>query len=298
MFSTRNVRTFPWMRIIVTIVSLQFVSSILMAGNPLKVEKTARGKEYYWIVRDSLEWDRADYSDFYEIYLTPIEGWLFEDCTQLFIDGKLQFEPTFFSSSEYVEDMWCDGPQIGVRGNDFKRLEVYFYPDMTRTDSVSYSLKGRTKFANNVYDLAGEIKVKRIYHVLDENIDFLNYYVIIADYDFNEKGGGNLRGILGAYAYVDDDNPNVLRLDDRFFDADGYQNRSFIGIWQSGKCPVIVERCVWGDYRLPFTFDFDIGDGEMRVNPKYASPEWEIYYYELEDCANGKEQMKYKNPWW
>lgn len=79
-------------------------------------------------------------------------------------------------------------------------------------------------------------------------------------------------------------------------------NRTYVGIWQSYGDPTVVKRCIWGDYRLPFSFDFDIGDGEMGINPKYISPEWESYlqriYTDIENLENGRPRSTYKNPWW
>lgn len=54
--------------------------------SPLKIERDALGAVYYWIDNNALDLARIDYSDLYETYMTPIEGQLFEDCTQLFID--------------------------------------------------------------------------------------------------------------------------------------------------------------------------------------------------------------------
>ena len=42
-------------------------------------------------------------------------------------------------------------------------------------------------------------------------------------------------------------------------------NRSYVGTWQSYKNPTTVKRCMWGDNRLPFRFDFDIGAGEIAI---------------------------------
>lgn len=81
----------------------------------------------------------------------------------------------------------------------------------------------------------------------------------------------------------------MIRLD---IDVGGgeFNKRNYVGIWQSYKAKA-VKRCVWGDYRLPYTFDFDIGSEDMRINPKYNSPEWEQWQYEMH---NPKE----KNRWW
>lgn len=57
-------------------------------------------------------------------------------------------------------------------------------------------------------------------------------------------------------------------------------NRNYVGIWQNYKTKAL-KRCIWGEYRLPYTFDFDIGDEDMHVNPKYNSPEWEQWQSEI-----------------
>ena len=59
---------------------------------------------------------------------------------------------------------------------------------------------------------------------------------------------------------------------------------------------------MWGDNRLPFRFDFDIGAGEIRVNPKYASPEWDRFLQwkdlDIVEPESGDSRATYKNPWW
>ena len=69
--------------------------------SPLKIERDALGAAYYWIDNNALDLARIDYSDLYETYMTPIEGQLFEDCTQLFIEGKLRLESTFLKTYRY-----------------------------------------------------------------------------------------------------------------------------------------------------------------------------------------------------
>ena len=104
-------------------------------ANPLKIERDALGAVYYWIDNNALDLARIDYSDLYETYMTPIEGQLFEDCTQIFIEGKLRLEPTFLKTYSYWGGHTYDAPVDGVLGNDFRRIEVYFYPDAVKTDS-------------------------------------------------------------------------------------------------------------------------------------------------------------------
>ena len=98
--------------------------------------------------------------------MTPIEGQLFKDCTQQFIDGKLLIGTGLFSKHTLtlIGETTIDTPVNGVLGNDFRRIEVYFYPDAVKSDSVTYFVKGRTKVKKNVCDFTGEVKIKKIYH--------------------------------------------------------------------------------------------------------------------------------------
>ena len=66
--------------------------------SPLKIERDALGAVYYWVDNNAFDLGLIDYSDLYETYMTPIEEQLFEDCTQLFIKGKLRLEPAFLKT--------------------------------------------------------------------------------------------------------------------------------------------------------------------------------------------------------
>jgi hypothetical protein len=76
--------------------------------------------------------------------------------------------------------------------------------------------------------------------------------------------------------------------------ADGYNNRTFVGTWISYSMKA-VKKCIWGDYRLPFTFDFDCGDGEMHVCEKYVQNGWTTFNSSEEyDVTGDKAILK----WW
>lgn len=280
-------------------------NSVQRGKSPLRIEVDNNGDAYYWLNNYALDFDIADYSDLFETYMTPIEGWAFDDCTQLFIDGKLQLEPNFLTNYSRYDGNSYNGPADGILGNDFKRIEIYFYPNAVMSDSVTYSVHGRTKVKNNICDFTGKVKIKKIYCIYDR--DYSDYYfAIIADYTLKENstqnGSGEFRGIMGAYGYVTNEVPNVILVDNRDDVADGYMNRSYVGTWRSYQDSSLVKRCVWGDYRLPFSLDFDVGDGEMVVNSKYSSPEWDALKqgkdYDFTELPNGNYRVTYKNPWW
>ena len=154
---------------------------------------------------------------------------------------------------------------------------------------------------NNICDFYGDIKIIKGFEFIITEEGWPHSGIIFAEYNFKEDNtqshSGMFSGIVESSFYIDD-TTNTIRLDESWDIADGYCNNTFVGIWQSyenGK----IKKCIWGDYRLPFTFDFDIGDGEMEVNSKYVKNGWESF--------NSREEYKYneetqsnelKNKWW
>ncbi len=78
--------------------------------------------------------------------------------------------------------------------------------------------------------------------------------------------------------------------------ADGYNNRTYVGTWTNFKGSA-QKKCIWGDYRLPYTFDFDCGDGEMIINEKYKKNGWESFGDGSEFEFIG-DSFYVKNKWW
>lgn len=287
--------------------SLLFPGSI-SGTNLAKEDNTASINPFYYSTR--LDINQVDFSDLYEVYMTPKKSDSVKDYTQLFIDGKLSLDPTFFNTYKEYESEQFYLPTNGILGNNFSRIEIFFYPNVTKTDALTYSVNGRTKVRNNICDFSGEIKIKKVYCFTaglgpDE---YFPYYNIIAEYtlkeDPSQKGSGVLQGIFGAYGYINEDDPGVIKVDDRMDVADGYENRNYIGTWRSYNNPAIVKRCIWGDNRIPYSFDFDSGVGEIIVNSKYASPEWdrfmqhEDFEYLPQMDPDGRFIYRYKDPWW
>lgn len=256
-------------------------------------------------VDHSLDINIVDYSDAH--YNDMVAGCK-DDRTQQFIDGNLQLAPTFFNSTEISDSIEYGTPQNGILGDDFKRIEVYFYPGATKISPLTYAVRGRTKVKDNVCDFTGRINIRKVFRYDTDLPDIVkDEYVIVADYileeDSTQNGSGVFKGVVGAYGYIPvDGDPNVIIVNDLNDVADGYENRTYVGQWSSYRTPSVVKRCVWGDYRLPYSFDFDCGDGELVPNPKYASPEWERYIYGEDviytEPVNHEYKRIYKSPWW
>ena len=63
-----------------------------------------------------------------------------------------------------------------------------------------------------------------------------------------------------------------------FIQSDGSRNYQFFGTW---TCYTTKKTSVasWGEYRIPCSGDFDLGDGDFGPNPKYWQYGWEEFRY-------------------
>lgn len=63
-----------------------------------------------------------------------------------------------------------------------------------------------------------------------------------------------------------------------FVQSDGSRNYQFLGTWTSYKTKK-TSVASWGEYRIPCSGDFDLGDGDFGPNPKYWQYGWEEFRY-------------------
>lgn len=112
-----------------------------------------------------------------------------------------------------------------------------------------------------------------------KNSGFQSEGLVLANYELHEKPSqkysGVFKGVMTLYWYVDKD--GIIKYDDIGSSyQDGYNNNEYIGTWtlygrKTGKV------ANWGEYRIPFSGDLDIGASEFYANRKYESRGWEDY---------------------
>lgn len=255
---------------------------------------------YYPKLREYVDSKQIDFSSEYKKWLIPDNSEKFVDITHELLGNGYVFERALFNSEQFTyenidgESYYKETSFNGILGDKYTLIELFIHPEVERIDSLTFKVKGKSKVGKNICDFTGEIQIEHIYNIWERanDPDSPNYYVMVCNYLFTEDkaqyGTGFFKGTYGAYCYIDKANKKIC-LD---IDAGGGElnNRNYVGIWQSYKTKA-VKRCIWGDYRLPYTFDFDIGDEDMRVNPKYNSPEWEEWQSEI---VNPEE----KKHWW
>lgn len=165
-------------------------------------------------------------------------------------------------------------PIDGILGNDYQRIRISFTPGIKQDSSLLFHINGNTKTQKASCNFDGYIKIQKVVTLTE--IDRPPYSLMIGEYFFREDpiqaGRGIFKGTCCYYILIDDKNKQIS-LDDEDGIADGYYNKTHVGTWESYKTKTI-KKCIWGDGRLPYTFRFDIGDGETIVNPVYRQNGW------------------------
>ena len=179
---------------------------------------------------------------------------------------------------------------LGFIGDDYKRLYMFF-SSITRSSENKdlYNVKGVSVVGNNRCKFEGTIKLRQIrqfktfhYGVDDEHKDdgIKAEGLLIADYEFmedsNDSHSGIFSGVMTNYWYLD--RHDVLKYDNIEWFSDRYRNNQFIGKWTQYKSK-ISKICNWGERRIPFSGDLDIGAGEFSPNPKYNNSGWADYKF-------------------
>ena len=192
--------------------------------------------------------------------------------------------------------------QNGVIGKNYQRIQVHFSKITRSNDDFSvYLVEGKSKVNNNICSFKGEIKLmKLLAYEGCENDDFDKCCSLFASYKFyedsTENHSGIFTGVVESIVYIDDAKKEVL-LDEASLGADGYWNNTFVGIWTNYKNKQ-SKKCIWGDYRLPFSFEFDCGDGEMRICDEYVKNGWQTFNDMSEYIQADEYKWELKNKWW
>jgi hypothetical protein len=105
--------------------------------------------------------------------------------------------------------------------------------------------------------------------------------ILIGKYEFEENPiqdhTGRFQGILTLNWYLD--KFGIIHYDNIEWHSDNYRNNQYIGTW-TGFNSNEVKCCNWGECRIPFSEDLDIGAGEFSPNPKYFDKGWKDFKIE------------------
>ncbi|MEJ2105645.1 MAG: hypothetical protein P8X47_13885, partial [Ignavibacteriaceae bacterium] len=263
----------------------------LMAENsnfsiiPSIVNKVAR---CYWESKDVKENqnDRVDYS----------KKW-FSENYNLSVPNKDILSDI---KSQDISHIWMktlNKTTNGVFGKNYRRIEFVFENVSKVKNNDEYIVNGKDRMKGKICSFTGNLNVTHAIKYDERDIDLS--IIILGEYELIEIANtletGKFMGIFCTYCYYDTVNQR-LELDDRWSVADGYMNNTFVGIWRDLKNGYDY-KCIWGDHRLPYTGDFDVGTGEFAPNDKYLKYGWENYTKAY--LGGDKKALEIENiKWW
>ena len=137
----------------------------------------------------------------------------------------------------------------------------------------------------NIDEFNGTIKIsnirkfKPLLHGCEDEYKYKNYkgeFVLLGDYVFQEnsqqKHAGVFKGTFRSDFFIG--KYDRIKYDDIEDCSDSYTNNQFVGQWASydGK---VIQRCNWGDFRIPNSGKMDIGAGEFSPDDQYLKYGWQ-----------------------
>jgi hypothetical protein len=177
---------------------------------------------------------------------------------------------------------------LGYIGSKYQRLRISL-TSVTKNPkaSGSYLVTGLSQVGDKNNDFRGTITMTqaRAYETMHFGLDdelktagIKAQGILVGRFRFEEAPeqphSGTFEGVMGVYWFVNHD--GVIQYDDIEAFSDNYKNNQYIGTW-TGHRKGGRRVANWGEYRIPFSGDLDIGAGDFGVNPKYIDQGWRDY---------------------
>lgn len=197
-------------------------------------------------------------------------------------------------SSLWIEN---DNNILGFIGENYQRIKIKYLSIIKNNGRTNhYYVYGKSKVKSNICQFQGEIEIVNIRKINNEEESILleeakkqkdeeaikrlsvQKFILLGKYVFYEdskqKGAGIFQGNFRSDFYIDG---NIITYNDLNKQSDSFSNNQFVGTWTS-YMNSIVKRCNWGEFRIPYSGDLDIGVGDFSPNKKYIKNGWEGYY--------------------
>ncbi len=205
---------------------------------------------------------------------------------------------------------------FGLIGSNFQRIQIHLAKARkSEKHPNQYQIEGKSKVRNNICDFKGAItirsarkqaKEKIIDGILDRDEKVASSIAVrgvaVSDCEFrenpNQKYAGVFKGNLTTYFYIDQ--RGIIHYDDLNDYSDAYFNNAFVGVWTSynGK---LIKKVHWGDWRIPYSADLDVGAGEFWPAKKYLNNGWEFFKDEDKVIKKGPDGVLHRqreSEWW
>jgi len=200
---------------------------------------------------------------------------------------------------------------VGYIGKNYQRIRIKFL-SVTK-DSANpklYHVVGKSMVKNIVCTFRGTLAITLIKRYIgvdgceddSSSLPQKEEYCIIGNYHFEENRNlpntGIFEGIFASKLFLDKNGSPLYNADTLDICSDGYGNNQFAGTWTSFSSKA-QKVCMWGDFRVPFPDDLDVGAGEFSPNPKYLQYGWQTYSDAYDgETPNAKALKAEEAEWW
>ena len=190
-----------------------------------------------------------------------------------------------YSKFDFSSLMLPKNEFLGFIEPSYQRLSVYFDEvTKSKSDQLVYHVKGASVVKKNRCDFSGWIKITQIreYRTLHYGVDdeykttgINKEGILVGTFRFEEDRSQNhvgvFEGVMTLNWYLDRN--GKVHYDNIEMESDTYRNNQYLSTWtQYGATQGKVAN--WGENRIPFSGDLDIGADEFSVNPKYLDNGW------------------------
>lgn len=194
---------------------------------------------------------------------------------------------------------------VGFIGDKYERLRMKFISvKKDSSNSDVYYITGKSMVKNNVCNFTGKVTITNIkcYKYIEQKDSVIKEGILFGDYCFYEdstkSGSGVFRGSFASCWYIN--KKHKLKYDDLTGVCDMFCNNQFAGVWVSYKSHA-VKTANWGDWRIPFSGNLDVGTGEFFPDPKYKMNGWESFKefgWDFDTDTEMKHAEENAEKWW
>lgn len=174
---------------------------------------------------------------------------------------------------------------LGYIGNYF-RIGMKFTSVAKNKDTLGlYNIQGVSHFGKGEYSFDGVIRMDQVREFKSMHFGADSMYkdkgmrcqgAMVGSFEFREnpkiRYSGFFKGVMTVFWYLDK-NGKLCYDDVELFSSDSYHNNQYVGAWSPyGSAHTYI--CNWGEFRIPFSGDLDMGAAEFSPNPRYSDKGW------------------------
>lgn len=169
--------------------------------------------------------------------------------------------------------------RLGFIGPEYQRIIIDFTSVIQNFDNpFEYFVYGSSSVSANVCNFLGSILITEAGYIPDQKYPEFVRGFITGNYVFFEDQSclhsGIFRGEFITSFYIDKE--GTLYYDNLEDENSDFTNNEFFGVWEN-YTGEISHTCNWGDHRIPFAGDLDVGLNEFSPSFKYIDNGWREY---------------------